>query len=158
MPFSKRMKRGTAIGAAMVGVLTTWEGVQLVAYPDPATKGPPWTVCLGTTHGVKRGDRYTMDQCMNLLWKELPTYAGGVEACIKRPMPDTVFVAFTSLAWNIGTGGFCRSSVARFYNEGRTVDACNALMRFNKAAGVTFRGLTRRRDAERQLCLQGADL
>ena len=33
---------------------------------------------------------------------------------------------------------------------------CDALMKWNKAAGITFPGLTKRRAKERELCLKGA--
>lgn len=155
---ASRLKKGGAVAAATVAVVGAFEGLRLVAYPDPATRGPPWTVCYGETKGVRPGDRHTIEECKEMLVKSLETYALGVEACVKRPMPDTTYVAFVSLAYNIGTGGFCRSSVVRLYNAGDHKGACDAMLRFNRAAGVVFPGLTRRREAERKLCLQGADL
>ena len=152
------MKRNVKVAAAGVALVGAFEGLRQVAYPDPATRGPPWTVCYGRAYGVKPGDRHSLDECKAMLVHDLDKYAKGVEACIKRPIPDTTYVAFVSLAYNIGTGGFCKSSVVRYYNAGNARAACDAMLRFNRAAGIVFPGLERRRQAERKLCLQGADL
>jgi len=39
--------------------------------------------------------------------------------------------------------------------QNKTRQGCDALMRWNKAAGITFPGLTKRRAKERELCLKG---
>jgi len=89
-------------------------------------------------------------------------------------------VAFADVAYNIDVSGFCGSSMARRTNAGDMVGACIALMAWNKitvlrpvidedgkpvkdARGKVvmrkvleeLRGLTRRRQAERALCLKG---
>jgi lysozyme len=152
------MKRKATVAAAGVALIGGFEGLRQVAYPDPATKGPPWTVCYGRAYGVNPGDRHSLDECKAMLVQDLDKYARGVEACITRPLPDTTYIAFVSLAYNIGTGGFCKSSVVRLYNAGDHRGSCDAMLRFNKAAGVTFPGLTKRRERERQWCIKGADL
>jgi lysozyme len=150
-----RLKQSAAVAAVCASFVGAWEGLQTVAYRDVVGV---WTVCYGETEGVRKGDRYSVDQCKAMLVRRLEDYAAPVENCIKRPMPDTTFIAFTSLAYNIGTGGFCKSSVARLYNEGRTREACEAMMRFNRAGGVVWRGLTNRRTQERALCLKAEDI
>lgn len=150
-----RMKRNATLGAACISVVGTFEGLRTVAYPDPATRGKPWTVCYGETAGVKAGDRYTVAECKAMLATSLERYALAVEGCVTSPMTDGAYAAYVSLAYNIGTGGFCKSSVVRLHNAGQTRAACDALLKFNRAGGLVFPGLTRRREAERALCLQG---
>ena len=151
-----RLAAGGAVATVMVSTIVAFEGMRLVPYRDVVKV---LTVCAGETEGVIPGKRYTLQECREITLKGLERYAAPVEACItRRPFPDTTFVAFVSLAYNIGHGGFCKSSVARLYNEGRTREACEAMMRFNRAGGVVWKGLTTRRAAERKLCLQGADL
>jgi lysozyme len=150
-----RLKKGGAVAALAVALVGGFEGLRLNAYPDPATRGYPWTICYGSTEGVRPGDKKSLDECKALLVKELDVYADKVEDCIKRPMSDETEVAFLSLAYNIGTGGFCKSSVARLYNAGDGRGACDAMLRFNRANGIVFPGLTKRRTKERQLCLSG---
>jgi len=155
-PTAKRNAKLTGAAAALaVAFVGGWEGLQLVAYPDPATKGPPWTICYGSTAGVKPGDRKSLAECKALLVKELQVYANGINNCTTVHLPDERFVALTSFAYNVGVSAACKSSVVRLINQGKTREGCDALMKWNKAAGIVFRGLTNRRAAERQLCLKG---
>lgn len=153
-----RLKKKAAVGAAAVALIGGFEGLRLNAYPDPATKGPPWTVCYGETAGVKPGDRYTVEQCRAMLRSSLDSYANGIEKCVKVPLPDTRYVALVSFAYNVGVGAACNSSVVRNINAGNPKAGCDALLKWNRAAGIVFPGLTKRRERERQWCLQGTEL
>ena len=64
--------------------------------------------------------------------------------------------AFTSLTWNIGIGGVCRSTALRRLNAGNIAGACQAISWWNKAGGRVIRGLVNRRADEYQLCMEGA--
>jgi lysozyme len=69
--------------------------------------------------------------------------------------PPRERVAHLSLAYNIGVGAWCRSSIpARLERNDGT--ACAVISQFNKArvAGVLVevRGLTNRRESERAIC------
>jgi lysozyme len=147
-----RVRKGTAAGAIALCVVGGFEGSRQIAYPDVI--GVP-TICYGETKGVQLGDRKTKAECDAMLVERLDEFAELVEFCITRPMPARVEVAFVSLAYNIGNSGFCFSSVARLYNEGRGTEACDAMLKFNRAGGVVFPGLTKRREKERALCLEG---
>lgn len=153
-----RLKQGGAVAVVCVTLVGGFEGLRLNAYPDPATKGPPWTVCYGETAGVKPGDHHTVEECKAMLVSSLETYAEAIERCVLVDLPDERFIALTSFAYNVGTGTACKSSVVRLINEGRTRDGCDALLRFNRAAGIVFPGLTKRREREREFCLRGRDL
>lgn len=150
-----RLKRNTVAAAMAVGLVTSVEGARQVAYPDPATHGKPWTVCMGHTEGVKPGDRYSLDECKALLIRDLEIYATGIERCVTAPLPDPRYVALVSFAYNVGTGAACKSSVVRLINAGQTQAGCNALLAWNKAVGITFPGLTKRRQKERAMCMEG---
>lgn len=152
---ASRLKRSAAAAALCTGLVGGFEGLRTTAYPDPATGREPWTVCFGETEGVKRGDTYTVAQCKEMLARSLEGYALKLEDCITRPMPDTTYAAFLSLSYNIGSAGFCKSSVAREWNAGNGRAACDNLLRFNRAAGFVMPCLTRRRTEERALCLKG---
>lgn len=150
-----RIKKSATMAAVACAFVGGWEGLQTVAYPDPATKGHPWTICYGETQGVKKGDRRTIEQCKEGLIKGLDGYGEKVERCLKVPVSDERYIALVSFAWNVGPAAACKSSVVHLINEGRTREGCDALLKWNKAAGIVFRGLTRRREAERELCLRG---
>jgi lysozyme len=151
-----RLKKSGTAAALAVALVGSAEGLRQNAYPDPATLGAPWTICYGHTGDVRRGDHEDIAACKALLLRDLETFASAVEACVKLPMAEATEVAFISLSYNIGAGAFCKSSVVRRYNAGDRRGACDAMLRFNRAAGVVFPGLTRRREHERDLCLRGA--
>ncbi|MGX9991377.1 lysozyme [Rhizobium sp. Z1P35] len=152
---ANRLQKGSAAAAMAVALVGSFEGLRQNAYPDPATGGQPWTICYGSTNGVKPGDHKTVEQCRALLTLELKTYASGIESCVRVALPDARFVALTSFAYNVGVKAACRSSAIKLINEGRAAEGCEALLKWNRAAGIVFPGLTRRRQKERQFCLEG---
>lgn len=147
-----KIKKGTAIAALAIAVVGSAEGLRLNAYRDSI--GVP-TICYGETKGVRMGDKLTKAECDAMFVERLDEFASHVERCVKRPMRPETEVAFVSLAYNIGWGGFCKSSVVRLYNAGQEHAACDAMLRFNRAGGIVFPGLTKRRERERALCLKG---
>lgn len=153
---ASKLKKSAGLAAVCVALVGTFEGLRTKAYPDPATHGAPWTICYGETKGVKRGDVHTVAECKAMLVNSLEGYATSLERCTKQPMPDGAYAAFLSLSYNIGSGGFCKSSVARLWNAGDRRGACDALLRFNRAGGRVLAGLTRRRKDERAMCLKDA--
>jgi lysozyme len=152
---AKRLKKGSAIAATAIAILGGFEGLRTVAYLDPI--GIP-TVCFGETRGVQMGDRYTVQQCKDMLGDRLVEFEAGMRACLKQPdkVPDKPYVAFLSFTYNIGIGAFCKSTMARKINAGDIRGACDEFPKWDKAAGIRLPGLTKRRTAERALCLAGA--
>jgi lysozyme len=154
-PRSNRMTRGGAIVVLACSVIGGVEGLRQNAYPDPATRGPPWTICYGDTSHVTAGERDSVAQCKARLIADLNEEASVLDRCIHVQMGDARYVALLSLGYNIGVGKACRSSVVRFLNAGDAADGCNAFLRYNRAAGIVFPGLTKRREEERALCEEG---
>jgi lysozyme len=150
---NKHLKKAS-IATLALSVIGGAEGLRQSAYPDPASRGKPWTICYGHTGGVAPGERASLAECKALLLADMDKEADGVDRCIHVPMGDARYVAVLSLAHNIGVGGVCKSSVARELNAGHDRAACDDFLRFNRAAGVVFPGLTRRREIERRLCLE----
>jgi lysozyme len=142
-----------AVAAAGLFVLTPkWEDTKLTTYRD---LGGVLTYCTGATENAIWGKTYTPNECMAQLDKDLATHAEGVMSCIKVPMTNNQKIAFVDAAYNIGVKAFCSSSMARKTNAGDPVGGCNALLLWDKVNGVPIRGLSRRRAAERELCLKG---
>jgi lysozyme len=151
----RRLKKGAAATAIAVALIGGFEGVRLIAYRDVV--GIP-TVCFGETRGVKLGDHYTLDECKAMLGDALADFEGRMRACLKAPdaIPDKSYAAFLSLEYNIGPAAFCKSTVAYRINVGDLKGACNAMLAWNRAGGRVIAGLVKRRQEERQLCLEGA--
>ena len=144
-------KRASWVSAAIV-VVGAFEGYSATAYPDII--GVP-TICYGETKGVHLGDKATRAQCDEKLSSRLVEFNEGVNSCINVDLPDSRRVAFVSLAYNIGTAAFCKSTVVRKINAGDVAGSCDAILMWNKAGGSVRNGLTQRRKKERELCLQG---
>ena len=149
-----RLVAGSALAALCCSTLVGFEGMRTTAYiPIP---GDVPTVCVGETKGIRMGMTFTKPQCEAMLLKRLSEdFAPALEGCITRPMGDDFYAAALSLSYNIGSAGFCRSSVARLYNAGDRRGACRAFLAFDKARGRVVAGLVRRREAEMALCLKG---
>lgn len=144
----------TALGMLAIAYVGGKEGLRTVAYRDVV--GVP-TVCFGETRGVKMGQSYSVDQCKTMLGDGLAEFESGMRACLTAPdkVPDKVYVAGLSLAYNIGLGAFCHSTVARLMNAGNWRLACDSFLVWNKAGGRIIQGLVNRRADERKLCLEG---
>ena len=145
---------GGAITAMAIATpfVARWEGLKTLAYYDPI--GVP-TICYGHTDGVVIGDLKSQKDCDLLLDAELRSYLNAVDTLVTVPLPETRRAALASFAYNVGIDAFKRSTLLRKLNAGDTVGACNELRRWVYAKGRMLRGLVRRREAERDLCLMG---
>lgn len=149
------MRRLAAIiggGAAVLAVslVVRWEGTIPKTYRDPVGI---LTACTGHTGPeLRMGQTFTAAECDEMLAADLVSHARGVQDCITEPMSDGEIAAYVSLAFNIGTGAFCGSTLARKLNAGDHAGACAELSRWTMAQGRVLPGLVKRRAAERQLC------
>jgi len=156
MKHAKKIGAGGSALALACAFIIPWEGLWTTAKVDTIGTGRPLTWCHGETKGnVKAGDKFTPQQCADMLQQRLPEYANGIAKCIKVPISDKTRAAFISFAYNVGSAGACRSSAFARLNRGDTRGACDALMQWNRAQGRVVKGLTNRRAAERKLCLDG---
>lgn len=138
-----------------INLLKHFEGFRDQAYPDPATGGDPWTIGYGFTRGVKPGDYISEIEAEARLKDEIAEFELGVIKHITHVTTDYQLSAMVSLAYNIGLGNFQGSTVLRKHNIGEFFAAANAFLLWNKAAGHVMAGLTRRREAERSLYVNG---
>ena len=148
---NKQRAAWCAIAVACVGA---FEGLRLAAYADPV--GIP-TICFGETKGVRLGQRATLDQCNGMLAGSLQLANRAVDACIRTPLPDYRRAALVSFTYNVGQQALCGSTLARKLNAGDVAGGCNELLRWDYAKGIRLPGLTKRRAAESNMCLVGAE-
>lgn len=146
------------IGAAAAAILTplvmTWEGRETTAYKDIVGV---WTICDGDTKDVKPGQVATEAECNARLERQLIAHAEPVVKCtpnlVGRP---NALAAAASLAYNVGTDAYCKSTVDRRFDAGDIKGGCDALLAWRFAGGKEVRGLLNRRNAERAICLKDA--
>lgn len=146
---------GAATAAILYAFVPAHEGEVLTTYIDPV--GVP-TVCFGDTDPGMAipGVTYSVEECLDSLDRQLTAHAGPVLECtpLIRQSPEMTAAA-VSLAYNIGTGAYCRSTVARRFNEGDYGGGCAAFEMWVYAGGKKLPGLARRRADERRLCESG---
>jgi len=153
-PAAATSAAGAAVIAMAINFVGGWEGLRTSAYLDVV--GVP-TVCYGETKGVRIGDRYSKEECDRMFGERLVEFENEVRGCVPGwdARPVKVRVTHLSLAYNVGSPTYCRSTPARHLKAGNLVQACETLGLYNKAGGRVVRGLVNRRNAEIKLCLEG---
>lgn len=152
----KRVVAATAIATALA---IPAEGIRQWAYYDPPGI---LTVCRGHTGpDIDPKKQYSIAECDQFLSDDMRNAISAVERCIPG-LPAPVLAAFGDAVFNIGPTIACnqkKSTAARLLATGRIKEACEQLPRWDKAsvAGmlVSLPGLTKRRNSEMQVCLQG---
>jgi lysozyme len=133
-------------------LVKSFEGLRLESYLCPAKV---WTIGYGSTGSdIGPGLSWTLEQAEARLKKDLETFEKGVEGLIKTKITDNQFSALVCFTYNVGLGAFGRSTLLKTLNAGNHQDAANEFLRWNKAGGKELAGLTRRRQAERELFLK----
>lgn len=150
---TSRIKNALALATALA---IPAEGLYHYAYYDPPGI---LTVCYGSTTNVVKNKYYPLEECKARLDKDMLAAIDQVERCVPD-LPEKPLAAFADAVYNMGPTISCntqKSAAARLLKAGQITAACNQLPRWNKApiAGqfVELPGLTKRREAERQLCL-----
>jgi lysozyme len=139
----------TLSASAFVG-LTVLENYRPVAYMPTPNDVP--TIGFGTTEGVKMGDTITPPKALVRALSDVQKYEGAIKQCVKVPLHQYEYDAFVGLAYNIGSGAFCSSTLVKVLNEGRYADACAEISRWNRQGGKVLPGLVNRRKHERAIC------
>jgi lysozyme len=137
--------------SALVGI-AVHEGYREAAYrPVP---GDVPTIGFGTTAGVQMGDRIEPVQALVRKLADVQQFEGALKRCVRVPLHQHEYDAFLSLAYNIGSGAFCSSTLVRKLNAGDYAGACAEILRWDRFRGEPLRGLTLRRQAEHRQCLR----
>jgi len=140
-----------ALAAPMVAL---HEGYVPRVYADPAPGRFP-TVCHGHRIDAPLGRRFTEQACMEMLAQDLARHGSQIAGCLPADLPERTRAAFISFAFNVGTGAFCASTLARMAKTGDLAGACAQLSRWVHAGGRVLPGLVKRRAAERAFCESG---
>ena len=103
---------------------------------------------------VKLGDQISKTDALKLLEVVANRdFADKIFPSIKVKVSQSQFDAMVSLAYNIGTGAFLKSTLLKKVNAGDFAGAGQEFLRWNKAGGKEVLGLTKRREREKQLFL-----
>ncbi|WP_197713797.1 lysozyme [Hydrogenophilus thermoluteolus] len=146
------------VSAAAVAGIASFEGYRSRAYDDGAGVQ---TVGFGTTRRddgspIRAGDTITPQRAVVRLAQDADRIGREIASCIGSvPLYQHEFDAFVSLAYNIGSTAFCRSTLVRKLKETPPdyAGACREILRWTRAGGVELAGLKRRREAEYRQCI-----
>ena len=130
------------------------EGVRLTPYRDCVGL---WTVGVGHLIGDGKTlpsswDRTLTDEEIDgLLRADLVRFERGVTRLCPVALTTGQFDALVSFSFNVGLGALQSSSLRRKLNRGDAEGAADEFLKWNKAGGKVWTGLTRRRQDERML-------
>ena len=152
-----RKRRIAAATALATALAIPAEGLRQFAYRDPPGI---LTVCYGHTGSdVVAGRKYSLAECNQFLTDDMRTAIDIVERCAPG-LPEKPLAAFADATFNLGSRLVCdtkNSTAARLLKAGDIAGACRQLPRWSRATvagqSVVLPGLTKRRQAEMELCL-----
>jgi lysozyme len=138
-----------------VDLICGFEGKRLVAYDDGVGV---WTIGFGTTvypNGikVKKGDTCTEAQAKAYMAYDLKKFESAVNNAVKVPLNQNQFDALVSLAYNIGTDAFSKSTLVKKLNANNIRGAADQFDVWVNAGGNRMQGLVNRRAKEKALFL-----
>lgn len=153
--------RIAALALVAAGALASqFEGMRFKAYKDPVRIT---TVCEGHTGAdVVVGKTYTPAECAEFKRKDLLVASATVDRCITAPLTVGQRASLIDFAYNVGPGGvgvkdglcYLRSGnqprIRYLFNGQRYTEACAEFPKWN---AQNLPGITKRREAERKLCL-----
>ena len=128
---------------------TSDKGIKLIAQREGEVlhgyKDSKNLLTVGVGHLVKPGEPYkfnqpiTREESRRLLKLDLQEAEDAVNSAVTVPLKQHQFDALVSLTFNIGVGGFKKSSVVRRLNAGDTVGAAKAILLWNKPPEIQRR-------------------
>jgi len=137
-------------GMSMIGI-ALHEGYVGHTYKDSVGVN---TIGFGTTVGVKPGQKITVERALVKLGTNVTEKEQAMKKCLGDvPLYQHEWDAYVSLSYNIGTGGFCSSTLVKKLKVADYNGACKEILRWNRAGGRVNDGLVKRRRDEYRQCM-----
>lgn len=150
-PLSRHLQDPAAF-EMLVEFVASEEGFREDAYKCPAGV---WTIGYGFTDGVKEGDKISRSEADARLADELQRVGREMDRIVQVNISAGQFVALLSLAYNVGAGKLAKYALIQALNFGDVEAASDEFLDINRAGGVVLEGLTKRRQRERRLFVEG---
>ena len=144
-----------------IDLIKSFEGTKLKAYKCSAGIA---TIGIGTTrypngNSVKIGDTCTLEQAETYLKHDLERFEDSVNRLVGLKIHQFMYDSLVSFAYNLGAGALQSSTLLKKVNLGKFKEASEEFLKWDRAKvkGVSTKiaGLTRRRESEKSLFLQG---
>lgn len=141
------------INEAGLALIKEFEGLRLNAYPDPGSGHYPYTIGYGSTKHVRPDMQITEEEADHRLREDVHETEQAVTDFVEVELTENQFSALCAFVFNVGREAFRTSTLLRLLNTGDYAAASQQFGRWNKAGGRVMAGLTRRRQAEKELFL-----
>lgn len=143
------------ISPSGIDLICNFEGKRLAAYDDGVGV---WTIGFGTTvypNGIKvmKGDTCTEAQAKTYMAHDLKKFEATVNKVVTVQLNQNQFDALVSLAYNIGTNAFSKSTLVKKLNANDIRGAADQFDVWVNAGGKRMQGLVNRRAKEKALFL-----
>ena len=131
------------------------EGCRLSAYQCPAGV---WTIGYGCTGiDIKKGLVWTQEQAdaeLDILALDALTKAMKASPVLElEDTPSNKLIAIADFIFNLGIGNYKKSTLKKYVDQKNWFAAAGEIKKWDKANGVTLKGLTIRRKKEADLFL-----
>ena len=158
-PIASIESKQEPVSIAGINIIKEFEGFKSHAYID--TDGTP-VIGYGLSQiegkPVQIGDRISTAKANEALYSQLQVIQQELDKAIDVDLSDRQLGAIASLSFNAGVNHITESTLVRKINAGDYAGAANEFLRWDKANVrgrlVRLPGLTRRRQAEKQLFIQ----
>lgn len=139
-----------------IKMIAEFEGFKSKPYLDVVgipTIGHGFTFYPKTKKKVTLKDSpITLEESYNILSEMLVQFENGVKKAVKVPINQNQFDALVSFSYNVGIGAFSNSTLLKKLNKNPNDKSIEKeFLRWNKAGGRVFKGLTNRRIKEAKL-------
>ena len=144
------------ISPSGMDLICNFEGKRLTAYDDGVGV---WTIGFGTTvypNGIKvmKGDTCTEAQAKTYMAHDLKKFEATVNKAVTVQLNQNQFDALVSLAYNIGTNAFSKSTLVKKLNANDIRGAADQFDVWVNAGGKRMQGLVNRRAKEKEVFLR----
>lgn len=159
-----------AIAALVLSAVGFFGIVTQEGYTSKAVRPVPGdvpTYGLGSTtradgKPVQMDDTITPPAAIALAVRDVSVKETALKGCITAPLHQYEYDAFVSLAYNVGAGAVCKSSIPKKLASGDYTAACKTILDFKRVQGRDCSapenarfcgGVWTRRKAEYRMCL-----
>lgn len=135
------------------------EGIRYQAYKDSVGF---WTIGVGHLINLETEKHLltatlTKNQVMTMFRLDISRFEDCVNKLVKVPLNQNQFDALVSFSFNLGCNALRRSTLLEKLNNGDFLGASNEFKKWNKAGGRAIKGLTLRREREKQLFIKNSN-
>lgn len=135
-----------------IQLIKRFEGCQLTAYKAAPTE-KMYTIGYGH-YGVEAGMVITQAQADAYLKDDLEKYDNYIDKYVTADITQGMHDALVSFAYNCGAGNLKSSTLLKKLNQRDYIGAAEEFCKWNKANSKVLKGLTRRRQAEKERFLE----